>query len=315
MPGPACYGRGGLDATVTDANVVLGRILADQFLGGGMTIEIDRAVRAVQPLADRMGKTLTDAALGVVRVAEANMAAAAAAVTSRRGHDPRRFGLVSFGGAGGLHACGVAAALGVRRVIVPPYSGVLSALGMVVAPPVADVSRTVVHLAGQLDDARLAAEFAALDGWPRRPLPDGRTERFADVRFRGQSYELKVPVAAAAMAAVADAFRSAYAEQYGPLPQGRSVEVVTLRARRTGPAAAVRLPAVAPAAGRAAAGVGGRRDRGDGHGRRVHPGGPAGGGADGRAGAAGRPDGHGVRPGRVDGDGPGRRDRDRRAGR
>jgi N-methylhydantoinase A len=246
VPGPACYGRGGLDATVTDANVVLGRILGDRFLGGGMTIEIDRAVRAVQPLADRMGKSLTDAALGIVRVAEANMAAAVRAVTSQRGHDPRRFALVSFGGAGGLHACNVAASLGIARVLIPPYSGVLSALGMVVAPPVADASRTVVHLAGELDDARLAAEFAVLEETAAAQLPDGRTERFADVRFQGQSYELKVPVAAVSMAAVADAFRAAYAEQYGPLPQGRSAEVVTLRVRRVGPSVDVRLPPLTP---------------------------------------------------------------------
>ena len=247
VPGPACYGRGGHDPTVTDANVVLGRILADRFLGGGMTIEIDRAVRAVRPLADRMGRSLTDAALGVVRVAEANMAAAVRAVTSQRGHDPRRFALVSFGGAGGLHACNVAAALDVPKVIIPPHSGVLSALGMVVAPPVADASRTVVHLATQLDDDRLAAEFGDLERAVTEPLPDGRTERFADVRFCGQSYELKVPVTTASLASVADAFRSAYGELYGPLPQGPDPEVVTLRVRRVGPAAAVRLPDVEPA--------------------------------------------------------------------
>ncbi len=244
MPGPACYGRGGHDPTVTDANVVLGRILADRFLGGGMTIEIDRAVRAVQPLAARMGKSLTDAALGVVRVAEANMAAAVRAVTSQRGHDPRRFALVSFGGAGGLHACNVAAALDVRRVIIPPYAGVLSALGMVVAPPVADVSRTVVHLAGQLDDGRLAAEFAALEALAAEQRVKGRTERFADARFAGQSYELKVPVDVVAMASIAETFQSAYAAQYGSLPQGRSAEIVTLRVRRIGPAASVTLPTV-----------------------------------------------------------------------
>jgi N-methylhydantoinase A len=249
VPGPACYGRGGHDPTVTDANVVLGRIQADQFLGGGMTIEIDRAVRAVQPLAERMGKSLTDAALGIVRVAEANMAAAVRAVTSQRGHDPRRFALVSFGGAGGLHACNVAAALDVPRVVIPPHSGVLSALGMVVAPPVADASRTVVHLADGLDDARLAAEFAELDRVAARQLPDGRTERFADVRFNGQSYELKVPVTDVSVASVADKFKSAYGELYGPLPQGREAEVVTLRVRRVGRAVAARLPAVEPTPG------------------------------------------------------------------
>jgi len=132
----------------------------------------------------------------------------------------------------------------VPRVVIPPHSGVLSALGMVVAPPVADASRTVVHLADGLDDARLAAEFAALEAVAARQLPDGRTERFADVRFHGQSYELKVPVTDVSMASVADAFKSAYRELYGPLPQGRSPEVVTLRVRRVGRAVTARLPAV-----------------------------------------------------------------------
>ncbi len=314
VPGPACYGRGGHDATVTDADVVLGRILGDRFLGGGMTIEIDRAVRAVQPLAERMGRSLTDAALGIVRVAEANMAAAAAAVTSQRGHDPRRFALVSFGGAGGLHACNVAAALDVRRVVVPPYSGVLSALGMVVAPPVADVSRTVVHLAGELDDARLAAEFAALDDRAAGQLPDGATERYADVRFRGQSYELKVPVPVVSLASLSESFLAAYGQTYGPLPQGRSAEVVTLRVRRVGRGAQVRLPTVEPRPDGAAGGVAGGRRRGHGVGHAVQPRRAAGGGADGGTDAAGRPDGDGVRAGRVGGDGERERDGRGRAG-
>src|SRR6185437_13246231 len=98
-------------------------------------------------------------ALGIVRVAENNMARALRAVTSRRGLDPRQFTLLSFGGAGGLHACALAESLDISRVLVPPYCGVLSALGMAIAPPVVDASKTVVHLGEQLDDARLPAEF------------------------------------------------------------------------------------------------------------------------------------------------------------
>ncbi len=131
------------------------------------------------------------------------MAAAVRAVTSQRGHDPRRFALVSFGGAGGLHACAVAAALDVPRVVVPPYCGVLSAFGMVVAPPVADVSRTVVHLAAPAwTTPAWRRSSRPWTPWRRRncPTPHGPTDRFADVRFRGQSYELKVPVPAVSLA-------------------------------------------------------------------------------------------------------------------
>src|SRR3954464_1017020 len=143
-PGPACYGRGGTEPTVTDANLCLGRIIPDQFLGGAMRVDCDLARRALEPLAGAMGMNTTQAALGIVRVAEANMTNAVRAVTAQRGHDPRGFTLVSFGGAGGLHACGLADGLKITRVMVPPYCGVLSALGMVVAPAVVDVSRTVL---------------------------------------------------------------------------------------------------------------------------------------------------------------------------
>src|SRR5438105_218589 len=111
-----------------------------------------------------MGKSIEQAALGILRVVENNMSHAIRAVTSLRGLDPRRFTLLSFGGAGGLHACALADSLEIPRVLVPPYSGVLSALGMIVAPPIADATKTVVHLGEQLDDARLAAEFGLVSG-------------------------------------------------------------------------------------------------------------------------------------------------------
>jgi len=120
------------------------------FLGGAMSINPDLARQSIEPLARAMNKSITETALGILRIAEANMTSALRAVTARRGHDPRKFTLVSFGGAGGLHACALADGLEIPRVLVPPYAGVLSALGMVVAPPIVDVSRTVVHLSATL---------------------------------------------------------------------------------------------------------------------------------------------------------------------
>ena len=248
-PGPACYGRGGTEPTVTDANLLLGRIPPDALLGGAVKLRPDLAARAIEPLAAAMNKSPVDAALGIVLVAEANMARAVSAVTARRGHDPRGFSLVSFGGAGGLHACALAGALDVPRVIVPPYCGVLSALGMVAARPVVDVSQTVVHLARELDDARVAAECGRLNLLASERLPDADTasvEVYADARFRGQSHELTVPVTRPSLASIEETFRAAYGALYGRVPEGRATEVVTLRLRRLGHAPELMLPAVVP---------------------------------------------------------------------
>jgi N-methylhydantoinase A len=244
-PGPACYGRGGTEPTVTDANLLLGRILPDRFLGGAMEIRRHLAERAVGDLAARLGKSLIETSLGIVTVAEANMAGAIRAVTSRRGHDPRQFTLVSFGGAGGLHVCAIAMSLDIRRVLVPPYAGVLSALGMVVAPPVAEASKTVVQLGADLDDARLAAEYGRVSGRTMEVIPYERTaavEAWADVRFKGQSHELQVRIGRPSWAEIEAKFIAAYEATYGRVPAGRAVEVVTVRVRRIGRGAEVTLP-------------------------------------------------------------------------
>ena len=246
---PACYGRGGTPLpTVTDANLILGRIIPDSFLGGKMPLDVGLlASCTVAPLAEAMGKSVIEAALGIVRVAEGNMASAVRAVTAQRGHDPRRFSLVSFGGAGGLHACEIADALDIARVLVPPYCGVLSALGMVVAPPTIDAARTIVHLGGQMNDAEIEAEFARLATESTGQLPHDQTRRieyFADVRLRGQSHEVKVPVAGMTQADISRRFYSAYKTLYGRPPSGRAIEIVTLRVRRIGRSADVKLPAL-----------------------------------------------------------------------
>ena len=252
LPGPACYGRGGTEPTVTDANVVLGRIVVEGFAGGAVRIDPDLARQIIEPLAARMGKTPEDASLGIVRVAEDNMGHAVRAVTSRRGLDPRRFTLVSFGGAGGLHACAVAESLDIGRVLVPLYCGVLSALGMVAAAPVAEASRTVVHLADQLDDARIAAEYSFLSGQTMRQVGFEQTatvEAYADARLRGQSHELTVPVSRPSREAIATQFHAAYERLYGSVPAGRAVEVVTLRLRRIGRSPDLQLPPLQAAGG------------------------------------------------------------------
>jgi N-methylhydantoinase A len=244
-PGPACYGRGGAEPTVTDANLVLGRLRPDRFAGGQMTIDPALARAAIEPLAAAIGKTVEATAAGIVRVAEENMSRAVRAVTSRRGLDPKGFALVSFGGAGGLHACAVAESLEIRTVIVPPYCGVLSALGMVAAPPVADASKTVLHLGDGLDDHRLYAEFGHLNMLASEKVPQEQlaaVEAYADLRFKGQSYELTVRARGADRSALEAAFREAYAGRYGTVPEGRAIEIVTLRIKRVGRVADVALP-------------------------------------------------------------------------
>jgi N-methylhydantoinase A len=245
MPGPACYARGGTEPTVTDANLILGRILPDRFLGGAMTIRKDLAEAAIASLARQLGKSVVDTALGIVRVAEGNMEGAIRAVTSRRGHDPSLFTLVSFGGAGGLHACAIAQSLDIPRVLIPPYAGVLSALGMVVAPPVAEASKTVVQLGDELDDARLAAEYGLVSGKTMDVISYDETasvEAWADVRFKGQSHELKIRVSRPTRQEIAAKFEEAYQRQYGRVPVGREVEVVTIRVRRIGRGVELELP-------------------------------------------------------------------------
>jgi N-methylhydantoinase A len=249
LPGPACYGRGGSLPTVTDANLALGRLLPQSFLGGKMTLHRNRAESAIAALAESIGKSVIETALGMVRIAESNMAAAIRHVTAGRGHDPRTFTLLAFGGGGGLHAVALAEALEIPRLLIPPYAGLLSALGMVVAPPLVDVSQTVIQLESLLETNRLEKHFIELADRSAKMLPveaTSKVERFADCRFRGQSYELTISVEELSAAAIERRFREVYTSRYGSCPQGRAIEVVTLRLRRTGRSAAFALPPVEP---------------------------------------------------------------------
>ncbi len=250
QPGPACYGRGGVEPTVTDANVVLGRIPTGARFGE-LELQPVLAREALAALAAQLGMTIEEAALGVLKVAEQNMAGAVRVVTAQRGRDPRQLALVSFGGAGGLHACAVAELQGMRTVILPPMAGVLSALGMVVAPDSVEVSQTVLALerSGRLDDDRLYAEFGRLNAMAMDRLPQARTtavESFADCRWSGQSHELTIPVRRPSREAISEEFAGTYAGTYGAAPAGRDVEIVTLRLRRVGQASEISLPALVP---------------------------------------------------------------------
>jgi N-methylhydantoinase A/oxoprolinase/acetone carboxylase beta subunit len=231
VPGPACYGHG-TELTVTDANLLLGRLDPAQFLGGRMTLDVDRARRAAVDLGRRVGLDEPALAEGVVRIANANMERAIRVVSVQRGVDPREFALLAFGGAGGMHACAIAGTLDIATVIVPRHAGVLSALGMLLADAIKDHALTILRPGDAIDDAELDALFEPLVQEAERDLaregfpPDRiHVERRLDVRYAGQSYELAVPMAPG----FRDEFDRRHARTYGYADPRRAIEVVTLR--------------------------------------------------------------------------------------
>ena len=205
-PGPACYGKldpakdpGKIFPTVTDANLVLGRIKADYFLGGEMPLMPDRAVFALRKLGAEMGLSIAETALGIIAVANTHMERALRVISIEKGYDPRNFTLLSFGGAGGLHAIDLARKLAIPKVLVPPYASTLSALGMLVADLVKDYSKTVM-LSGNTSFADIEQHLEPLKSQAvtelvaENILPEMMTlEPFLDMRYRGQSYELRIP--------------------------------------------------------------------------------------------------------------------------
>ncbi len=240
-PGPACYGRGSAP-TVTDANLVLGRLVESEFLGGAMRLDRARAERAIAPLARRLGRSVEATAAGIVRVANAAMERALRVITVERGHDPRLFTLVAFGGAGALHAAELAAALGIRRVYVPRQPGLLSAWGVLAAEVVRDHGRTLRAVApgGVLERGFRALARAAERDLRREGVRPATVERLLEVRYAGQAYEVSVPY----RAGWERAFHRAHARLFGHADPRRPVEVVTLRARARGGGA--RLPTERP---------------------------------------------------------------------
>jgi N-methylhydantoinase A len=234
-PGPACYGRGGTEPTVTDANLVLGRLDAARPLSG-VQLDVEAARGAVGRLADELGLGIEECALGILRVANAEMVRALRVMTVERGLDPRAFTLLAFGGAGPLHAAEMADELGIARILIPPASGVLSALGLAAADRRTQVQRTLMLRGAELTDA-------ALDDAIEQLRPGGeRLEVACDMRYRGQAHELTVRDLQSA-----DALRAAFAElheeRYGYRDDDADVELVTLRVTGVDPGPRVELRA------------------------------------------------------------------------
>ncbi|HSR58103.1 MAG TPA: hydantoinase/oxoprolinase family protein, partial [Candidatus Binataceae bacterium] len=230
-PGPACYGRGE-KPTVTDADLVAGRLVAENFLGGRMKIFPERSARAMAALAHAMKTRPADAARGVIRVVNANMERAIRVITVERGFDPREFALLAFGGAGPMHACELALDLGIRRVVLPRNPGLLCAWGALGAPLGREYSLTIRDASPDNRGLRRRAapmirraerELAA-EGVSRRQM---KHELFVDMRYRGQSYELEV----ALTPRFAADFHSAHQRTFGHSAPGAAIEAVNLRLR------------------------------------------------------------------------------------
>jgi N-methylhydantoinase A len=257
-PGPACYGRGGDRPTVTDADLLLGHLDPGFFLGGEMALDVDAARSAVGGLAARLGLDLAEAAAGVHQVVDENMAGAARMHAIERGRDLRRFALVATGGAGPVHAWGVARRLGIRRLVLPPSAGVASAFGMLTAPPAFDFARSLPTALARVDWADVREAIAAMRAQGAAqlatagvPADDVAVTVAADVRYRGQGEGITVALGALLDPRPADrvreAFEAAYVRLYGRRPPGVEPEVLTWRVRVAGPrpALAGRLDGVA----------------------------------------------------------------------
>ncbi len=241
VPGPAAYGRGGKEPTVTDANVVLGRLDKNDFLGGSMKLDEDAAHRVIEELANSLGMSKLEAAEGVLTVINSNMANAIRSRTVQKGIDPREFALVAFGGAGPLHGVEVAAMLGFREVIVPPYPGITSAMGLLTTDLKYDTIRTQFQVSGNVDLDRLNADIAAMEDQLRRQFVADHLEaasmsfvRDGDLRYVGQGYELKIPfpvgvIGKRELEEIWKRFHEAHEREYGHAFPANPIEIVNVR--------------------------------------------------------------------------------------
>lgn len=246
-PGPACYGLGGTSATVTDANVVLGRLPADTRLGGGMPIVADAARAAIASLADAMSLSIEDTAAGIIAIANEHMVRALRVISVQRGFDPAEFALCCFGGAGGLHVCDLAEALGSRQIILPRHGGVFSALGMLLAPRERQLSQTVNQpltpaLAAILRDFQAAMATTGREQLAAEGVHSDQitTHTSLDLCYHGQSYTLNLPWQED-IPALISRFHAHHAERYGHrlnLP----VQLINIRVALRAPATLTAMP-------------------------------------------------------------------------
>lgn len=249
-PGPVCFGVGD-ELTVTDANLLLGRLDPEYFLGGRMSLDLPRTVQVAEAFAARLGMAVPELARGIVQIANANMERAVRVVSVQRGHDPRDFCLLAFGGAGGLHACDLAASLEIGTVLVPQHAGVLSALGMLLADVVKDYSASLLSNTADLNAASLVDHLERL---LLRARADLQSEGFAAkdmelsaalaTRYKGQAFEIDVPldlegvlseqIGGEALRSSLDTFHQRHERSYGYSRPERATEVVQLRVRAVG---------------------------------------------------------------------------------
>ncbi len=243
-PGPACYGRGGQQPTVTDANLVLGRLRPDAFLGGKMQLDADAARNAVATLAAPLAFSIEATAQGIIQIANEHMAQALRLISIQRGIDPQGFTLMPFGGAGGLHVCALAETLGLQEALVPVHGGVLSALGMLVARRSRELSRTIASNLDAVESTTLENCFSELEATAQQALQQEgiaintiTIKRSVDLRYRGQSHTLNIPWQNNSQ----DEFHQAHQQRYGHRLH-QAVELVNIRIRAEGPAPKIELP-------------------------------------------------------------------------
>jgi N-methylhydantoinase A len=251
-PGPICYGLGGTGVTVTDAHVWLGRLPSDAFLGGDGQLDRSAIEKPLSLISEALGTGLDEAAEGILAVADTAMERALRVISVERGYDPADFSVVAFGGAGALHVAELTSRMGAARALVPPDPGLLSAYGMLATPMTREASRTVLLDTTEAGlDAIISTAFEELEGQARTEMldegsdPEGlAAERWIDARYRGQSFELRVPAKN-----WIQAFHSAHAERYGYERPETPVEAVTLRAVVSAPPLALDVPPLEPAEG------------------------------------------------------------------
>ena len=246
-PGPAAYGRGGTEPTVADANIVLGRLHPDRFLGGAMQVDIEAARTTVRErVAEPLGMTVEAAAAGIIRIANANMERAVRVSSAEKGYDPRDIVLLAFGGAGPLHAAALARAARIPTVLVPPQPGVFSAVGLVMADIRHDFVRSQILRGGEITADRLDALFAVLDEEAEAalardavPADRRRLQRSADIRYSGQAYEVHVPIPGgtldeSAVTGIIQSFHDLHRQLYAHDNPGRPIEFVSGRVAAIG---------------------------------------------------------------------------------
>lgn len=253
-PGPACYGRGNFP-TITDASLVLGRLVPEFFLGGKMKIFAKRSHEALKTLAKKINKSLMETAAGIIEIANANMEKAIRVISIERGFDPRNFALFSFGGAGGMHAVDIASHLKIPRVIVPKNAGVLSALGLLLADSIKDYSKSILKTAEKISKEELEKHFEELRIKSLRDMQeDGFKEDevsiypFLDLRYFGQSYEITIPYRKKKtpdLSFISD-FHKAHRKLYSYHHEQRPVEIVCIRVRAVGTTKKIKLKRLPP---------------------------------------------------------------------